>query len=93
MKWSFLLAALIDCLAILVGLYVLLSGVVRGTTTSTAPLWLATLGGIGYVWLAYYLYQSGKTGFATKMLWVPAFLLLGYCLMILIFVTSKPGMK
>lgn len=94
MSWSYLVALCTDVIGILVALYFILSDAVKYPDHSRyGLLGVVTLAFAAWTGLSYYLYFHGYPGIASSMAWFPAVPLLGYGLMILMFIILKPDMK
>ncbi len=93
MSWSFKIAIATDCLAVLVAFYFLLADYLRQSSSSNGSLAVATLAMCGWIGLCFYLHSIGKTSIASTLAWLPAIPLLGYGLIVLLFIILKPDMK
>jgi hypothetical protein len=80
-------------MAILVAMYFIFTDSYKSYSTNNGLLTLLTFGLSAWVGCAYFLYQNGRHGLANTMLWIPAIPILGYGLMILLFIIFRPDMK
>lgn len=93
MSLSFKIALATDCLAVLVALYFLIADSLKSYSSNNGTLLLATTLFCGWIISCYLVYQGGYKAFASVLAWIPAIPLLGYALMILLFVIFKPDMR
>jgi hypothetical protein len=93
MSISFKIALAINCIGILIALILIISDSIRQSAANNGPLLIATVVFCGWVGGSFMLYQGGYKSIAAKMAWLPAIPLLGYGLLILLFVILKPDMK
>ncbi len=93
MSISFKIALVADFIAILVALYFVFLDIARGTTPSNGSLIMATMIFCCWVVASCLLYQGGYKTVASAMAWIPAVPVIGYGLMILLFVIFKPDMR
>jgi hypothetical protein len=93
MTLSYKIALATDCIAVLVALYFIVSDSIRQSSSDNGLLTMVTLVFCAWVGLSYYLYHHGQPKIASMMAWVPAVPLLGYGLIILLFVVFKPDMR
>ena len=91
--WSFYIAISADIIAILVAFYFIITDAMRGLAYKNDQLLLITVGMCIWTLICIYLKWIGSTGIASTMAWLPAFPILGYALMILMFIILKPDMK
>lgn len=94
MSWSYKFALVVDCLALLVALYFIVSDELR----SPGNIYNNTLKAVSlgfFLWLlaSYLLHRAGLNGFASAMAWLPAIPILGYAFFVLAFIILKPDMK
>lgn len=92
-SWSYTIAMTANIIAILVALYFIISDAIRGQSYRNNSLLLATLAMMGWVGICHFLRHSGKTDLSTTMALVPAIPILGYALLILLFIILKPDMR
>ncbi|MCC7465397.1 MAG: hypothetical protein IT261_03965 [Saprospiraceae bacterium] len=93
MTLSYKIALAADCIAILVAIYFLYTDYARSSSSSNGLLNLVTMAFAAWVGLSFYLYHHGHPKIAAIMAWIPAVPLLGYGVMILLFVVFKPDMR
>ena len=93
MSLSFKIAIATDFIAILVALYFVFSDMARDTAPSNGSLIMVTIGFCCWVVASCLLNQSGYKTVASVMAWIPAVPIIGYGLMILLFVIFKPDMR
>jgi hypothetical protein len=92
--YFFYTGAFIDILAVLIAIYFVLTDMAKGTSGTNNPTMYTALSVlIALVGAAFWLKSIGKIVFANILLWVPAFPLFCYGLMILLFVVFKPDMR
>jgi hypothetical protein len=82
-----------NIIAILVAVYFLVTDAMRYSSSSNGPLLLVTLLMCGWVGLCFYLRTTPASTAGTILAWIPAIPLLGYGLMLLMFMILKPDMK
>jgi hypothetical protein len=92
MTLSFKIALAADCIALLVAFYFIISDSLS-YTSNNGPLSLVTLLFAAWVAVSFFLYQGGYKTVGSIMAWVPAVPIIGYGLMILLFVIFKPDMR
>lgn len=93
MSLSFKIALAINSIGILISLILMISDSIRQSSANNSLLLIATLVFCGWVGGCYVLYQNDYKSLAATMAWLPAIPLLGYGLMILLFVILKPGLR
>ncbi|MDX1911638.1 MAG: hypothetical protein SFV22_09155 [Saprospiraceae bacterium] len=93
MSVSYKIALAADIIAALVALYFIISDGYKGRSDSNGALSLATLVFCTWIAVSFFLHQHGYKGIASAMAWIPAIPILGYGLMILLFVIFKPDMR
>lgn len=93
MRWLFLIAVTVDCIAVLVAFYFLIADFIKQSSSSNGPLATATLAFCGWIGLCFYLNAYGRPGLAATLAGLPALPLLAYGLIILIMVIGKPDFK
>ncbi len=93
MTWSFIIALIVDCIAILIGLYFIISDTIKGSSSDNGMLSVVLLAACVWIGIAYYLHTHGSPRIGTSMLWVPAIPLLGYGLIVLLMVILKPDFR
>ena len=94
MSWTYKIALAADIIGILVGLYFIISDNLKYPgTANTGALSMVTLVACAWVAISYYLYHHGQPTIASGMAWVLALPLLGYGLLILMFIILKPDMR
>lgn len=93
MSLSFKIALTTDLIAILVALFFIFSDMARGTSPSNGSLIMVTMGFCCWVVASCLLYQGGYKTVASAMAWIPAVPIIGYGLMILLFIIIKPDMR
>lgn len=93
MSLSYKIALATDCIGLAVALYFLISDSLRQSSSNNSSLGLVTLVFAAWVGISYYLYHHGQPKLASAMAWVPAVPLLGYGLIVLLFVVLKPDMR
>jgi hypothetical protein len=93
MSLSFKIALAINSIGILISLILMISDSIRQSSANNTLLLIATLVFCGWVSGCFVLYQNEYKTLASIMAWIPAIPLLGYGLMILLFVILKPDMR
>lgn len=93
MSLSFKIALAADLIALLVAGYFLMSDYIRQSSSNNGPLALTTLVFMGWIATSYHLYMGGFRTAGSIMAWVPAMPIIGYGLMILLFIIFKPDMR
>lgn len=93
MSISYKIALATDCIGLAVALYFLISDSVRQSSANNSTLTVVTLIFAAWIGISYYLYQHGQPKIASIMAWIPAVPLLGYGLIVLLFVVLKPDMR
>lgn len=93
MSWSYIIALSVDAIGILIALYFLISDSLRASSSNNGPLGLVTLAFCCWVAISFYLYHHGSPRIAASMAWVTAIPLLGYGLIVLLFIVLKPDMR
>jgi hypothetical protein len=93
--YFFYTAAFIDILALLIAIYFILTDMAYsiGGGTNNPSMYRVLAIMILLVGAAFWLKSIGKIVFANILLWVPAFPLFCYGLMVLLFVVFKPDMR
>ncbi|HMW39945.1 MAG: hypothetical protein K1X68_14075 [Saprospiraceae bacterium] len=92
-SWSYAIAMTANIIAILVALFFIISDAIKGLSYKNNSLMLATLAMMGWVGICHFLRTSGKTDLSTNMAMLPAIPILGYALLILLFIILKPDMR
>jgi heme A synthase len=93
MTTSFIIALIVDCIGVLIGLYFIISDALKQSSSNNSMLSLTLLAACAWIGIAYYLHTHGSSRIGTSMLWVPAIPLLGYGLIILLMVVGKPDFR
>ena len=93
MSLPFKIAIAADFIAILVALYFIFSDMAQDTSSSNGSLIMVTMGFCCWVVASCLLYQGGYKTVASAIAWIPAVPIIGYGLMILLFVILKPDMR
>jgi hypothetical protein len=94
LSWSYKIALLADLVAILVALYFIVADYLKSSRHFRYGLLsLVTLLMCGWVGFSYFLYTSGFQRIGSTMAWVTAFPIMGYGLIILLFIILKPDMR
>ncbi|HAD10951.1 MAG TPA: hypothetical protein DCF33_00790 [Saprospirales bacterium] len=93
MTLAFKIALAADIIAILVAWYFLYKDYTSSSSSSNGSLGMVTIGFIAWVCLSYFLYSSGHTKIGAIMAWIPAIPIIGYGVMILMFLIFKPDMR
>lgn len=92
MSLSFKIALAADCVALLVAFYFVIMDGMRDTS-SNGSLAMVSLLFAAWVGTSFFLYQGGYKTVAAIMAWIPAVPIIGYGLMILLFIIFKPDMR
>jgi hypothetical protein len=93
MTITYKIALAADIIAALVALYFIVSDGYKGRADNNGTLSLVTLVFCAWIAISFFLYQNGQKSIASLMAWVPAVPIMGYGLMILMFVIFKPDMR
>ncbi|HLP95500.1 MAG TPA: hypothetical protein VK168_15765 [Saprospiraceae bacterium] len=93
MTLAFKIALAADLIAIVVAWYFLYKDYTSSSSSSNGTLGMATIGFIAWVCLSYFLHTSGYPKIGTIMAWIPAIPIIGYGVMVLLFVILKPDMR
>jgi hypothetical protein len=93
MSLSFKIALAADVIAILVAIYFLFTDYVRSSSSSNGMLSLVTMAFAAWVGLSFYLYHHEHPKIAAIMAWIPAIPIIGYGVVILMFIIFKPDMR
>ncbi len=92
-QWSFYIAISADIIATLVAFYFIITDAIKGLAYKNGPLLMITLAMCAWIGICFFLRSIGKVGFAQGMAWLPSIPILGYALLILMFIILKPDMK
>lgn len=84
----------VDIIAILIALYFVITDSIHYTASDNNGLGIITFLMMGWVGLSWFLYtKEGTRALGTIFAWVPAVPLLGYALIVLLFIILKPDMR
>ena len=93
MSLSFKIAIAVDFIGILIALYFIFADMIKGYSSNNGSLIMATMIFCCWVVASCLLHHGGYKTAASAMAWLPAVPLIGYGLMILMFVIFKPDMR
>ncbi len=93
MSLSFKIALAVDFIAILIALFFVFSDMAQSSSSTNGSLIMATMIFCCWVVASCLLHQGGYKTVASIMAWIPAVPVIGYGLMILLFVIFKPDMR
>ena len=93
MSWSFKIAIAVDCIAVVVALYFIITDSMRASSSDNGSLSMVTIGMCLWIALCYFLHSGGYPRLGNTLAWVPAVPLLGYGILMLLFLILKPDFK
>ena len=93
MSLSFKIALAVDFITILIALFFVFSDMAQSSSSTNGSLIMATMIFCCWVVASCLLHQGGYKTVASIMAWIPAVPVIGYGLMILLFVIFKPDMR
>ncbi len=90
----FYIGAVVDILAWVIAVGFMLNDALRGrNATNNLTMLMLVLALAALIGGAFWLKHLGKLGIANTLLWLPGLPLVGYGLMVLLFIILKPDMR
>lgn len=92
--WFFYIGAGIDLIALLIAVGMMIGDSLKGYSGTNNPtMFTLCLGMAALQGLAFWLKSAGYLGWASALVWLPGIPLLGYGIIILLFIILRPDMK